>query len=281
MLMPWLLKHEGYPPAVVVAVLLHAILLYVIFDGKLSPDEFIRIEPPAMVVATTVQENPQRVKRQQTLEAQRQQQQRAEEQRRREQQRIQEEQRVAREKAQQQEAERQRVAQQREREQAEQARREQEQRDRQQREAAAERQRQEQLQREQAARDLAAKEEAERQAALAAAAEAAQAQALTEEQQLVARYSEMMKRAISQQWNRPPNARNGMLAVLEIKLVPTGEVISSVVKQSSGDAAYDRSIQQAIEKVNSFPELQDVPTNIFNRYFRTVTIGFRSEDLLR
>jgi colicin import membrane protein len=277
MMLPWLLKHEGYPPAVVVAVLLHAFLLYLIFEREMNPDDFIRIEPPAMVIATTVQENPQRLKRLENLESQRQQQQRAEQQRRREQQRVQEEQRVAREKAQQEEAERQRVTQQREREQAEQDRREQEQ---QQQEALAERQRQEQLEREQIAKEQAAREAAEREAAAAAAA-TAQAQALTEEQQLVAQYSELMKRAISRQWSRPPSAKNGMIAVLEIRVVPTGEVISSVVKESSGDLAYDRSIQQALERVDSFPELQEVPTDIFNRYFRTVTIGFRSEDLLR
>lgn len=273
MMMPWLLKNEGYPPAVVVAVLLHAILLYVIFEREMSPDEFVRIEPPAMVVASTVQANPQRVNQQKNEQARRQEQRRAEEARRQEQRRVQEQQRVASELAAKQEADRKQAAAVRKQEEDRRAAEDQKKRD----EAAqAERDRQERLKQEQLA-----KEQQEAEAQAAAAASAAQAQALTEEQQLVAQYSELMKRQISRQWSRPNSARNGMLAVLEIRLVPTGEVISSRVVQSSGDAAYDRSIQVAIEKVESFPELQDVPTGIFNRYFRTVTIGFKSEDLLR
>jgi colicin import membrane protein len=277
MMMPWLLKHEGYPPSVVVAVLLHATLLYFIFDKEMKPEEFIRIQPAMTVVATTVNENPQRVRQIENQENRRRQQQEAEQQRRREEQRVQEQrERQARETAQREEAERQRALDQRKREETAQKQREDEQRKRQE-EALAEQQRQERLKQEELlAREQAAKEEAERQAAANA-----QAQALTEEQQLVARYGDLMTRLIWQQWNKPASARPGMLAVLEIRLVPTGEVVSSVIKQSSGDPAFDRSIQQAIEQVDSFPELQDLPTDVFNRHFRTVNIGFRPEDFLR
>ena len=72
-----------------------------------------------------------------------------------------------------------------------------------------------------------------------------------------------------------------MTAVLAIRLVPTGEVISVEVIQSSGNAAFDRSVEQAVRKAERFPELRDMSTTLFETSFRNLTITFRPEDLLR
>ena len=37
-----------------------------------------------------------------------------------------------------------------------------------------------------------------------------------------------IQRAVINRWTRPPSARNGMVSVLSIQLVPTGEVVGVV-----------------------------------------------------
>jgi colicin import membrane protein len=86
---------------------------------------------------------------------------------------------------------------------------------------------------------------------------------------------------VSRNWTRTPDARNGMTAVVELRLTPTGEVISRSIIQSSGSAAFDSSVLAAVDRVGSFSELQDMPPAIFERYFRTSNLVFSPEDLLR
>lgn len=280
MMMPWLLKNEGYPPAVVIAVLLHAILLYVIFEREMSPAEFVQIQAPT-IVATTIQENPQRLRRLENEQAQRQKQQEAERQRQREQRAEQERQRVAAAEAERvkQEAER-KVAAERQREQTAQRQREEEQQRKREADELAERQRQDQARRDEAAKQEALKAEAERRAADARAQE----QALTEEQQLVAQYMSIIRDQVADNWDILPNFRNGMAAMVALRITPTGEIISKNIVQSSGDILFDRSVLQAVEKIErdgGFPELKELPNAVFERNFRSFTLLFQPEDLLR
>ena len=94
-------------------------------------------------------------------------------------------------------------------------------------------------------------------------------------------YVAIINNTVASNWDIPPSARNGMTAVLGIRLVPTGEVISVDVIQGSGNAAFDRSVEQAVRRAERFPELQDISTTLFETTFRNLTITFRPEDLLR
>ena len=80
-------------------------------------------------------------------------------------------------------------------------------------------------------------------------------------------------------WSRPPSARNGMEARLQVELVPTGDVVAVMLIESSGSSAFDRSAEQAVKKARRF----EVPTEsaIFEQYFRRFTLLFKPEDLLR
>jgi len=80
-------------------------------------------------------------------------------------------------------------------------------------------------------------------------------------------------------WSRPPSARNGMQAKLQVELVPTGDVVAVTLLESSGNAAFDRSAELAVQKARRF----EVPaeSDVFERYFRRFTLLFRPEDLLR
>jgi len=84
---------------------------------------------------------------------------------------------------------------------------------------------------------------------------------------------------VRKNWSRPPSARNGMQALLLVELIPTGDVISVTLVESSGNSAFDQSAEQAIRQVRRF----DVPTenSAFEKYFRRFYFLFQPSDLLR
>jgi colicin import membrane protein len=271
--MRWLLKYEGYPSGVIVAILLHALLIYIVLPKKFNPADMVKIEQPSYVVASVSKDNPQRVHQLRELERQRQQDaarerrnreaaKAAEEQQKREQAKLDADRKLAAEKeaaaAQaQQERERAAVAE-KEKQAAEDAR-----------------EKREQAQRDTERERIAAQEQAAREAA------ANQAQALSAENQLIAQYKAIIHDVVSSNWIQPPSARNGMQVVINLKLVPTGEIVACVIVQSSGDAVFDRSALQAVDRAGSFPELKDLPIAVFERNFRDFNLLFSPEDLLR
>ncbi|WP_157960399.1 cell envelope integrity protein TolA [Marinimicrobium alkaliphilum] len=180
----------------------------------------------------------------------------------------------------QQEAERQRQ-QQREREQREREQREREARERREREAQAQAQR-EREERERQERERQAREAREREArqrlddAMAREEEFLDAQRA---QTLAQSYVGQIAARIEQNWSRPPSARRDMEVELLIQLVPTGRVVNVTVTRSSGDAAFDRSAEQAVNRVERFTEVQDMPTDLFERQFRQLRLVFKPEDL--
>ena len=270
-MMNWLLKFYGYPPGVVFALILHGFLLYFLLPNKNSPADFLIVEPQTFVSATVIKENPQRLRRIEELEQQRQQQ-RTDQQRERN---------AARE--QEQKKERDRVQQ--ENQLAEtQRKKEAETRAQQQEKDAAvkkeetaklESARKESERLQQIARAQAAQQDAAKQAADQAQAQSAQAS-------LVSQYAAKIKEIIQMYWNIPENSPNGMTAVIRLVLTPTGEVITSEIVQSSGNDVFDRSILSAVKSAESFPELQDLPPKVFDENFRRINLQFiRPEKLIQ
>ena len=84
---------------------------------------------------------------------------------------------------------------------------------------------------------------------------------------------------VRKNWSRPPSARNGMQARFVVELIPTGEVLSVALVDSSGNGSFDRSAEQAIRRARRF----DVPKDngLFEANFRRFYFLFRPEDLLR
>ncbi len=114
-------------------------------------------------------------------------------------------------------------------------------------------------------------------ALMAAVTEEIGRQAVTNDEQILA-YIGQVQRDIVSRWSRPPSARNGMQAVLRVRLVPTGEVVDAFVEQSSGNEAFDRSALLAVERSARFQVPSD--PNLFEKNFRSFTVLFRPEDLL-
>ena len=89
----------------------------------------------------------------------------------------------------------------------------------------------------------------------------------------------VIKQAVIGRWTRPPSARNNMVAILEIALVPTGDVVGVTVLESSGNLAFDSSAVNAVEKVGRFSEVKSLERAVFERDFRRFQLIFRPEDL--
>ena len=92
-------------------------------------------------------------------------------------------------------------------------------------------------------------------------------------------YVALISQRIEQNWSRPPSARTGMQCELLIRLVPTGQVVNVDIVKSSGNAAFDRSAIQAVNKVERFSEIQEMPLEVFERYYRELRLVFNPQDL--
>ncbi|WP_240454026.1 cell envelope integrity protein TolA, partial [Halomonas sp. NO4] len=178
------------------------------------------------------------------------------------------------------EAERQRQAeeQRRREEEAERQRQAEEQR---RREEEAERQRQAEEQRRR-------EEEAERQSQAAEAASQGLDRAIEGESDAVANANQaseaansfinLVRRAVEQAWVIPPGAGNGLTAIVQVRLGPSGELFAATITQGSGDNAFDRSAIQAVEAAAPFNELRQLPANA-QRSFREFNLRFTPGDI--
>lgn len=261
---------------------MHVSVLAALLYFQQADTEVINVVRPPSVKALLVNENPQARNDQvlQQRQAQQQREQRAE--RERQEQRRQE---VARAEQQRQEVERQAEAQRVAlRQQQDQERRQTEQRQvEQQREAEQQRQREQQQQREaeqQRQQELERQRQEQSQAQARAQQDADDRELAETEDELVMAYSAVIHDLVQQYWSRPPSARNGMVVVLRIRMVPTGDILDVEIVQSSGDFAFDRAAESAVLKVNRFTELQGMDPRLFDRNFRTFLLTFRPQDLL-
>jgi colicin import membrane protein len=270
--------YNGYPLSVVVAVTFHSVILALLLylQSSKSP-EALELVQPTVVKALLIQENPQVANERKRLERQQQQQrtrerevaqQAAEAERQRQEQADSraEEQRKARELASL------RQLQEQERLDADQLVREREE----QNELEQEQRRQLELaeaQRQQESRDRERQRQEE-------AANAAVAELASSEFEMVQSGMAIIQQAVQSVWSRPPSARNGMRAILQIRMLPTGELIDAVITESSGDPAFDRSAENAVYSAAPFRELQALPSNVFNENFRSLSLIFQPEDLL-
>ncbi len=135
-----------------------------------------------------------------------------------------------------------------------------------------------------------AREQREREAAKASAlnellgeeTEYQQAQADRIGDQVAASYDDVIRRYVSQQWRRPPTARNGMVVEVRLSMLPTGQITDAVVIRSSGDPGFDQSAVQAVKNVGRIPEMQQLSSENpaeFSRLYRQRNLRFRPEDL--
>lgn len=100
--------------------------------------------------------------------------------------------------------------------------------------------------------------------------------------EVAASYDDVIRRYVSEQWRRPPTARNGMVVEVRISMLPSGDITDAVILRSSGDAGFDQSALQAVRNVGRIPEMQQLSREspaTFDRLYRQRTLRFKPEDL--
>ena len=264
---------NGYPLAVVVAISLHILLLGgLVYLQSSSQSQALELIQPTVIKALLIEENPQitnqRNQDNRRLEAKRKETERANaaaQKKREEQAAERKRQEEAAQKREQQRVAKQRadakVKAEREKTLAEEERKKRE----------AEKRREEQAQRERESRQQREREDAQ---------DLAAAEAASSEFELIQSATGLIQQLVTENWSRPPSARNGMRAIIQIKMLPTGELVDVIITQSSGDPAFDRSAENAVYRAAPFAELTALPIRVFNQNFRTLSLIFQPEDLL-
>ncbi|MEE9100065.1 MULTISPECIES: cell envelope integrity protein TolA [Pseudomonas] len=106
-------------------------------------------------------------------------------------------------------------------------------------------------------------------------------QALADEQgnEVAGSLDDLIVKLVSEQWNRPPSARNGMSVEVLIQMLPDGTITNASVTRSSGDKPFDASAVAAVRNVGRIPEMQQLDRATFDQLYRQRRIVFKPEDL--
>ena len=88
-------------------------------------------------------------------------------------------------------------------------------------------------------------------------------------------YIALIRQKVSRNWARPPGSEKGLQCTVMVKLAPGGEVIQATVVRSSGDAVFDRSVENAVYKASPLPLPQEA--DLFE-YFREIEFLFNPEN---
>lgn len=89
-------------------------------------------------------------------------------------------------------------------------------------------------------------------------------------------FSSMIKSQVMENWKRPTNLSSDLKTEIQITLVPTGEILSSKIINSSGNRAFDDSALTAISRLKSFDGL-NMQMNLFDQHFRKFILIFSPE----
>ncbi|MHB8742828.1 MAG: cell envelope integrity protein TolA [Sulfuricaulis sp.] len=90
----------------------------------------------------------------------------------------------------------------------------------------------------------------------------------------VDKYTALIKQQVNRSWNRPVGEPQGLKCLVHVSLTPSGEVLSVTVVRSSGDAAFDRSVEYAVYKAAPLPLPED--PSLFDN-FREIEFWFNPE----
>ena len=115
----------------------------------------------------------------------------------------------------------------------------------------------------------AARRQKEREAALQAQMAAEQSSTLVD------KYMAIIQQNVQRRWLQPPGSAQGLRCEVEVRLIPGGDVVAVRVVRSSGNAAFDRSVEAAVRKASPL----DVPSEpaLFER-FRQINFVFDPKD---
>lgn len=117
------------------------------------------------------------------------------------------------------------------------------------------------------------REEQQRQAKRAAKKRAAEQKKRAQfEQSEVSKYKGLIRGQITRNWIFPASYQKGMKCKVLVRLIPSGDVVSVRIIQSSGNSAFDRSVEMAVNKASPLP-VPKSSSGLFD-HFREVEFVF-------
>ncbi|MFO7602225.1 MAG: cell envelope integrity protein TolA [Gammaproteobacteria bacterium] len=84
-------------------------------------------------------------------------------------------------------------------------------------------------------------------------------------QSTIERYKSLIRDEVKKHWQPPPGVSAGMVCELRVRLLPSGEVIRVELLKSSGNSAYDRSVEAAVRQASPLP-VPRVETGLFDEF---------------
>ncbi|MCY4467177.1 MAG: cell envelope integrity protein TolA, partial [Thiotrichales bacterium] len=85
-------------------------------------------------------------------------------------------------------------------------------------------------------------------------------------------YIAQIKDKIERNWLRPPGTATGLTCVVRVSQIPGGEVVQAEIRTSSGNIAFDRSVEEAVLRSSPLPIPKD--PSLFDRH---IMITFEPE----
>ena len=79
---------------------------------------------------------------------------------------------------------------------------------------------------------------------------------------------------IQSAWRKPINIQDGLVCVLRLSINKNGRIIDINLIKSSGNLRFDNSALRAVQRVETFSFLQDIPMSLYNSNFRSIVITF-------
>lgn len=85
----------------------------------------------------------------------------------------------------------------------------------------------------------------------------------------------LIRQRVTRNWIRPASAPEGLSCLVRVRLVPGGDVLNVSIVKSSGNALFDRSVENAVYKAAPLPVPDD--PQLF-KYVREINIKFDPQD---
>ena len=79
---------------------------------------------------------------------------------------------------------------------------------------------------------------------------------------------------IQSAWRKPINIQDGLVCNLRLSINKNGRIIDINLIKSSGNLRFDNSAIKAVQRVETFSFLKDIPINMYNSNFKSIVITF-------
>lgn len=81
----------------------------------------------------------------------------------------------------------------------------------------------------------------------------ARAKAAATRQSEIGKYERLIRRAVERHWKVPSGADEKLKCVVQVRIIPSGDVIDVRLIKSSGSAAFDTSVENAVYRASPLP----------------------------